>query len=124
MFGFLFGAACLLGLTATFARNHHEGHHCSGRHGFRGFRSRRGRFILNRLLDRLDTICETFLAEYEQHALVSRQRVALWQALDLLSLVLTCWTKVKPVRLGNTLAMIERHLHGMGLNNAARAGIQ
>ena len=55
MFGFLFGAACLLGLTATFARNHREGHHCSSRHGFRGFRSGRGRFLLNRLLDRLDT---------------------------------------------------------------------
>ncbi len=74
------------------------------------------------LLDRLDAICETFLAEYEQHAPVSRQRVALWQALDLLSLVLTCWTKIKPVRLGNTLAMIERHLRGMGLYSAARAG--
>ena len=55
MFGFLFGAACLLGLTATFARNHHERHHCSGGRGWRGFRSGRGRFFLNRLLDRLDT---------------------------------------------------------------------
>jgi aminoglycoside phosphotransferase (APT) family kinase protein len=62
------------------------------------------------LLDRLDVICEIFLAEYEQHAPISRQRVALWQALDLLTLVLTCWTKIKPVRLGNTLAMLARHL--------------
>ncbi len=54
MFGFLFGTACLLGLTATFARSRHEGHHCSGHRG-RGFRSGRGRFVLNRLLDRLDT---------------------------------------------------------------------
>ena len=54
MFGFLFGTACLLGLTATFARNRHEGHHCSPGRG-RGFRSGRGRFVLNRLLDRLDT---------------------------------------------------------------------
>jgi Spy/CpxP family protein refolding chaperone len=59
MFGFLFGTACLLGLTATFARRHHyrhgdQGdHHCGGRS--RGFRSGRGRFVLNRLLDRLDT---------------------------------------------------------------------
>ena len=54
MFGFLFGTACLLGLTATFARHRHEGHHCRGArsHGFRGGR---GRFVLNRLLDRLDT---------------------------------------------------------------------
>jgi Spy/CpxP family protein refolding chaperone len=45
----------LLGLTATVARHHHhEGHHCRGGRG-RGFRSGRGRFVLNRLLDRLDT---------------------------------------------------------------------
>ena len=55
MFGFLFGTACLLGLTATFARHRHEGHHCSSGHRGRGFRYGRGRFILNRLLDRLDT---------------------------------------------------------------------
>jgi len=55
MFGFLFGTACLLGLTATFARHRHEGHHCSGGHRGFGFRAGRGRFILNRLLDRLDT---------------------------------------------------------------------
>ena len=56
MFGFLFGTACLLGLTATFARHHHHDRHpfASGHRG-RGFRSGRGRFVLNRLLDRLDT---------------------------------------------------------------------
>ncbi len=54
MFGFLFGTACLLGLTATLTRRGHRGErHCGGRG--RGFRSGRGRFILNRLLDRLDT---------------------------------------------------------------------
>jgi len=62
------------------------------------------------LLDQLDNICESFLAEYERHAPISRQRVALWQALDLLELVLTCWTKIKPVRLSNTMTMLERHL--------------
>jgi len=55
MFGFLFGTACLLGLTATFARHRHEGHHCAGGHRGRGFGFGRGRFVLNRLLDRLDT---------------------------------------------------------------------
>src|SRR5262249_53391534 len=33
-----------------------------------------------------------------------------WETLDLLTLVLTCWTKIKPVRLGNTMAMLERQL--------------
>jgi len=54
MFGFLFGTACLLGLTATMARGRHGHHHCHDR-GERGFRFGRGRFFLNRLLDRLDT---------------------------------------------------------------------
>ena len=57
MFGFIFGAACLLGLTATVARGHHGyGHgHCGGGGRARGFRRGRGRYILNHLLDRLDT---------------------------------------------------------------------
>jgi Spy/CpxP family protein refolding chaperone len=55
MFGFLFGAACLLGLTATVARGHHGHHHCGGGHRARGFRRGRGRYFLNHLLDRLDT---------------------------------------------------------------------
>ena len=54
MFGILFGTACLLGLTATFARHRHDGNHCRGGRGH-GFRGARGRFVLNRLLDRLDT---------------------------------------------------------------------
>jgi len=62
------------------------------------------------LLDELDRICERFLAAYRRHAPVSPQRVALWEALDLLDLVLNCWTKIKPVRVQNTLAMLERHL--------------
>lgn len=72
MFGFIFGTACLLGLTATFARGRHEGHHCRGGRSH-GFRSGRGRFVLNRLLDRLDTtpgqekvIREAFDAMMEQ----------------------------------------------------------
>ncbi len=55
MFGFLFGAACLLGLTATVARGHHGHHACGGGGRGRGFRRGRGRYILNHLLDRLDT---------------------------------------------------------------------
>lgn len=54
MFGFLIGTACLLGLTATVASQRHEGRGCRGRRAY-GFRGGRGRFFLNRLLDRLDT---------------------------------------------------------------------
>jgi hypothetical protein len=67
------------------------------------------------LLERLDTICEAFLAHYEQASPVSRRRVALWEALNLLSLVLNCWTKIKPVRLSNCVLMLERHLSANGI---------
>jgi hypothetical protein len=62
------------------------------------------------LLIKLEAICEAFLACYEEVAPISRQRVVIWEALNLLSLVLGCWAKVKPIRLGNTLLMLERHL--------------
>ena len=68
------------------------------------------------LLAGLDAICESFLTHYEQVAPVSRRRVALWEALNLLALVLNCWTKIKPVRLNNTMLMLERHLHASGMS--------
>jgi aminoglycoside phosphotransferase (APT) family kinase protein len=63
-----------------------------------------------RLLAELNAMCELFLAEYERHAPISRQRVAIWETLDLLMLVVNCWTKIKPVRLHNTLAMLTNQL--------------
>jgi hypothetical protein len=68
-----------------------------------------------RLLGQADAICEVFLAEYEQAVPVSRQRVALWEALDLFTLVLHSWTKVKPERLKNAMLTLEQHLRAMGL---------
>jgi aminoglycoside phosphotransferase (APT) family kinase protein len=65
-------------------------------------------------LAEMDALCETFLAEYEHHAPVSRQRVALWEALDLLTVVLRCWTKVKPHQLSNALLMLESQLNDSG----------
>jgi hypothetical protein len=70
------------------------------------------------LLERLaetEALCETFLAEYQQHAPVSRTRIALWESLDLLTLVQHCWTKVKPVRLTTNMLLLERHLRTSGL---------
>jgi thiamine kinase-like enzyme len=68
-----------------------------------------------RLLAQADSICETFLTEYERHVPVSRQRVALWEALDLFTLVLHSWTKVKPERLKNAMFTLEQHIRSMGL---------
>ncbi len=67
------------------------------------------------LLTQLDAICESFLTHYEQVAPVSRRRVALWETLNLLALVLNCWTKIKPVRLTNTMVMLERHLRASAM---------
>jgi len=67
------------------------------------------------LLARADAICEVFLSEYERHAPISRERVALWEALDLFTLVLHSWTKVKPERLKNAMFTLEQHLRSMGL---------
>jgi hypothetical protein len=77
-----------------------------------------------RLLDQLDIICGRFLDEYERHAPISRQRVGVWEGLNLLDLVLSCWTKIKPVRLANTLLMLERYLaRGSVLNPSPQKGV-
>ena len=67
------------------------------------------------LLALADAICEVFLCEYERHVRVSRRRIALWEALDLLTLVLHSWTKVKPERLKNATFALEQHLRSLKL---------
>jgi len=56
MFGFLFGAACLLGFDGDgLARGHHHHGHCGSSGRGRGRYGARALFFLNHLLDRLDT---------------------------------------------------------------------
>ncbi len=74
-----------------------------------------GRATQAALLARAEAICEHFLREYEAHNPVSRERIALWEALDLFTLVLHSWTKVKPERLSNAMFALEHHLHKLGL---------
>ncbi|MDQ3218658.1 MAG: hypothetical protein M3Q18_12580 [Actinomycetota bacterium] len=65
----------------------------------------------------IDNLSEHFLACYEELAPVSRDRVALWEALDLFTNVLHSWTKVKPARLAYSLALLQHHqacLPGLG----------
>jgi hypothetical protein len=66
-------------------------------------------------LEQMEAICETFLAEYERSLPVSRDRIALWETLDLLTLVLYCWTKIEPERLKANMALLERHLRVSGI---------
>jgi hypothetical protein len=66
-------------------------------------------------LAQMEAISEAFLHAYEARGPVSRQRIALWETLDLLTLVLYCWTKLEPERLTSTMRLLERHLEVSGL---------
>jgi Phosphotransferase enzyme family len=66
-------------------------------------------------LAQLDELGEVFLAHYERHAPVSRQRVALWEACYLFTLLLHSWARVQPVRLTHILLLLERHGRATGL---------
>jgi hypothetical protein len=59
----------------------------------------------------LDRWCGLFLHAYRQHASVSVERVALWETLDLLGNVLTCWTKLRPHRLEACIQTLHHQLH-------------
>jgi len=55
-------------------------------------------------------LADLFLDRYEAHAPISRTRVALWEALDLFTMVLHGWTKAKPSRLGDAMFVLRDHL--------------
>ncbi|TML89755.1 MAG: hypothetical protein E6G06_13930 [Actinobacteria bacterium] len=71
--------------------------------------------------DEVDALCDAFLARYESHRPVSRARVALYETLDLLTVVLHSWTKVKPSRLRHGMVLLERHLRTPGTLRRPRA---
>jgi hypothetical protein len=56
------------------------------------------------------SILEQFLDTYEQNHQVSRQRVVLWEALNLFYFVVTGWTKVKPSELPLLVRLLDRFL--------------
>jgi hypothetical protein len=62
-------------------------------------------------LIQLEAIADRFLAQYAALRPISRPRVALWEALNILELVLRSWERVKPMRLNYTMVMLERLLH-------------
>ena len=61
-------------------------------------------------LAQVDRLCATFLDAYTAHRPISRERIALWETLYLLTLVLHCWTKVKPARLVHSMILLDHHL--------------
>jgi hypothetical protein len=70
----------------------------------------RGPEHLHSILPVLDELCEHFLAEYQRHARVSRQRVVLWETCELLTVLLHTWTKVRLLHVQPRLALLVHHL--------------
>ncbi len=65
----------------------------------------------------LDEIGDVFLSEYESHASISRDRVALWEAVDYLRNCLHYWIKVKPAEPDHVLLILEQHLQDCQKNH-------
>ncbi|RPI35001.1 MAG: hypothetical protein EHM70_01065 [Chloroflexota bacterium] len=73
---------------------------------------------LTAYLSRLNDLSEVFLEQYLTFTPVSRQRLALWEALDYLRDVLHYWKKPKPGAGTNAFIILENHLNKMGLDEA------
>jgi hypothetical protein len=64
---------------------------------------------------RIDALNESFLSAYESYAQVSRQRVALWEAIFYFNDSLQCWTKPRPNDARVVVSLLERHLQVLGI---------
>jgi hypothetical protein len=58
----------------------------------------------------LDEIGDAFFHEYESHANVSSDRVALWEAIDYLRNCLHYWIKIKPAEPDHPFLILDHHL--------------
>jgi hypothetical protein len=63
----------------------------------------------------LDDLCEEFLGRYQQGSPVLRERVLLWETVDLLTALLHAWTKVRTARVSPRLALLEHQVRALGL---------
>jgi hypothetical protein len=68
----------------------------------------------------LEALCEVFLRRYEALAPVSRERIVLWETLDLLTYVLHAWDKLSPARLRARTLTLEEHLRSSALMTGSR----
>jgi len=66
-------------------------------------------------LQRLDALAAIFLAQYEALAPISRERLALWEALDYLRDALHLWKKPRLLGAEGVIRILEYHLRSMGL---------
>jgi hypothetical protein len=63
----------------------------------------------------VEDLREVFIGGYRRGALVSEERLALWEALELFSLVLSASKKMLGPRTANCIAMLEHHLRTHGI---------
>ena len=61
-------------------------------------------------LAQLEEICAVFLDAYTSVMPVAQHRIALWEALDLVTLLQDTWTHGEPERFDETVLLLERHL--------------
>jgi hypothetical protein len=71
-------------------------------------------------LDRLSALADAFLAEYEAHAPISRERLTLWETWDYLRDALHLWTKPKLAGAEPVVRLLEYHLGRVGWIEASR----
>jgi aminoglycoside phosphotransferase (APT) family kinase protein len=64
----------------------------------------------------LDELCEHVLVAYQQHAVVSRERVLLWESCELMTTLLHAWTKVRLSRVLPRLALLTHQLRSGALD--------
>jgi hypothetical protein len=66
-------------------------------------------------LDQMLSMSERFLQNYESIFPISRERVATWEALQIIMLIILSWVKVKTFRIDECLYLLEDHLRRMGV---------
>jgi hypothetical protein len=78
---------------------------------------------LERRLGLLDELCEHVLVAYQQHAVVSRERVLLWESCELMTTLLHAWTKVRLSRVLPRLALLTHQLRSSGALDGPTRGV-
>jgi hypothetical protein len=64
-------------------------------------------------LRKIDDLCDHFLYGCQALAPISRERVRLWEALQLMTNVLRSWTRARPVRLRRAYALLRHYEAGL-----------
>lgn len=78
--------------------------------------------LLAARLTLMDDVCDRFLADYEQWAPVTAERVVLWEVLDLTVSLLHTWTKGRIEKVGPRLATLKHALTDPRLPGVLPAG--